>query len=122
MSKECPEGFLIPRAELLSINLVDGVISFKTQKYLYNYYFNKNKLCLINLKTGNKLSRDFIDASLEHEYEKDFEKKVFEDLGVSAEMSDPKELKKAIEEVGIHPKHSVIYTEMEQLEQSEDDE
>lgn len=121
LSRECPNGFFIPRAELLSINLIDGMITFKTEKYLYTYSLNKNKLCLVNLKTGNKLSRDFDDAALESEHGAEFERKVLGDLGVDPEGSAPEQLRKNIEDLNIYPEHLLMCSNMEQTKQSEDD-
>lgn len=120
VSKECPCGFFIPRAELLSINLVEGMISFKTEKYLYTYSLNDNKLTLVNLKTGKKVSRDFTDVSSEYKHGREFEQRVLSDLGVSTNLSDPHALVKNLKELDICLEHLVMYPDIEHIAHSED--
>ena len=120
MSKECPEGFFLPRTELIAVNLLDGTIGFKSKRYLYSYSFNTTVFTMVNIKTLNKMSLKLDGASLEDK--KEFERIVLEDLGIYPDKAKPDMVMKGIEELGIYPGHLIMFSDMEYVGESEDDE
>lgn len=120
MSKDCPEGFFLPRTKLLSINLIDGTVGFKSTRYIYTYSFNTTVFSMVNIKTLNKMSLKLDSASIQDK--KDFEKIVLEDLGMFPDEDHPDKLMKGIEELGLYPGHLVMFSDVEHTKELEDDE
>ena len=84
ISNDCPEGFFIPKGDLLEVNLVNNSLTFKSERYLYKYYFNTTVLCLVNLKTLKKIIVQLNTLSLDDK--KDFENLIKEDMRLTDDM------------------------------------
>lgn len=119
LSKGCPEGFILPRAELLSLNLIEGTIAFKTLNFVYVYSFKTSHLTLTNIKTLKKISINIDKATTEDRQE--FETQLLDSIGIDVDLDHPLELVKNIKESGICPRQFSILSDMEQIDFLDDE-
>lgn len=120
LAKGCPEGFILPRAELLSLNLVDGTVAFKTLNFVYVYHFKTSQLTITNTKTFKKISINIDNATAEDR--QNFERQLLESIGINVDLEHPMELVKSIKESGICPRQFKLLSDMEHIDFLDDEE